>query len=248
MIIPPVTKSAFILAAGFGTRMRPLTDTIPKPMAKVQDRPLLDHILDKLQAHGINHVTINLHYLGDIIESYYQDYAPINITFSKEDDVLETGGGIKYGLHTIPEDVFFIINGDALWIDANDNKDTGDTALQALTNHWNPDDMDILLLLQPVDTMTVTHGVGDYDIDPHGRAIRSRDKTGRYMFGGIRLTKKSIFDAMPHGKFSYLDLMDQAEKQGRLFAIPNHGEWHHISTPADLTAANSHLKKMKNDG
>ena len=99
--------------------------------------------------------------------------------------------------------------------------------------------MDILIVLQPVETMKLTEGVGDYDIDENGRAIRSKDKSGAYMFTSLRINAPHIFDNAPQGAFSYLQLLDEAQARGRLYALVNDGMFHHISTPADLEAVNN---------
>ncbi len=236
---------AFILAAGKGTRLRPYTDQRPKPMVPVNGRPILDYTIEKLKIDGITNITINLNYLGDSILNYYKNHSHPKITFSKEESLLDTGGGVKYALHTMNQEPFYIINGDALWTDG-DKK----TTIQRLADQWDPTTMDILILLQPVENMTLTGGVGDYDINKHGQAVRSKDKTGKYMFGGIRIAKPKIFDDSPIGAFSFLQLMDIAEENGRLFGLIHDGDWHHISTPADLERVNEAMadktvKKVK---
>lgn len=225
-----ITKTAFILAAGQGTRLRPYTNSLPKPMVSIAGKPILEHIIGKCQEVGIKNIIINLYYLGDVIKKYFKNS---DIIFSDEDKILDTGGGVKNALTFIKEDVFFLINGDAFWVEDECNK-----TLQVLSDFWNANKMDILLLLQPVEKMKLTRGIGDYNITPDGHAIRSHDRTGDYMFAGVRLTKKSIFDDISNDVFSFLTLMDNAEKNGTLFGIINQGDWHHISTPDDLIAVN----------
>lgn len=220
---------AFILAAGKGTRLRPHTDNCPKPLVAVNGRPILDYTLDKLQKSNVSNVTINLNYLGDRIKNHLSNRTEPQITFSVETDLLDTGGGVKKALHTMDNQPFYLINGDALW---TENK--GNNTLNELSEAWNPDEMDILLLLQPIDTMNLTHGVGDYDLLPDGQAVRSIDKTGAYMFTGIRITSSDIFENTPNGSFSFRDIMDAAQTKGRLHGLIHDGEWHHISTPEDL--------------
>jgi len=228
---------AFILAAGMGSRLKPYTDTMPKPMVPVNNRPILDYALDKLTYEQINNVTINLFYLGDRIKKHLEERHDLNITFSIEEELLDTGGGVKKALDTINEESFYLINGDALWTDKND------TALNRLANTWDPETMDVLLLLQPIKAMTLTKGVGDYDLKPDGKAVRSKNKSGAYMFGGIRIAKKDIFQKTPNNAFSFLELMDKAEKESRLHAIVHEGEWHHISTPDDLERVNTAIEE-----
>lgn len=227
---------AFILAAGKGTRLRPHTETLPKPLVAVGGQPLLGRALDKLQQAGITAVTINGWYLADKIETYVQARTDMNIAFSRETELLDTGGGVKNALETMEGTPFYLINGDALWSDGPNR-----TALERLAAAWNPDIMDILLLLIPLDTMIMTPGTGDYDLSPDGKAIRSKDKTGTTMFGGIRIVKPDIFDSAPDGPFSFLNLMDAAQEKGRLHGLLHDGGWYHISTPQDLDTVNTAL-------
>ncbi len=231
---------AFILAAGKGTRLRPHTDDKPKPMVEVDGKPILEHTLEKLVKTGIKHVTINLFYLGDRVKNYFKDYTATNITFSEETELLETGGGVKFALDTMEKKPFYLINGDALWTDKE-----GQNALDQLAEAWNSNKMDILLLLQPVNKMSVTKGVGDYNMDEDGRLTRTADGSGQYMFTGIRITKPSVLDNTPTGAFSFLKCMDNAQEAGTLYGIKHQGKWHHISTPDDLEAVNKVFSASK---
>ncbi|NCO03847.1 MAG: nucleotidyltransferase family protein [Alphaproteobacteria bacterium] len=234
--------TAFILAAGKGTRLRPYTDTLPKPMVKLGDRPIIEHIIQKLDNHGISKTVINLFYLGDIIRKNIIGTKTQKIIFSEENIVLETGGGVKKALPLLDQNPFFLINGDAFWIEGDNG-----TALQRLENSWDSDKMDILMLLQPVTKMKLTQGVGDYNIDIHGQATRTPDGSGAYMFTGVRISKPNLFEKTPDGAFSYLEIMDRAEKNQTLYGIVHEGEWHHISTPDDLKSVNSYLKSIHYD-
>ena len=229
---------AFILAAGQGKRLRPYTNTMPKPMVPVNGRPILDYTVEKLVKDGVKNITINLSYLGDRIENYFKDCKSCNLHFSKETELLDTGGGIKYALDSMDDKPFYIINGDAFWTDSGES-----SAFSNLADNWKPESMDILLLLQPVDQMTLTEGVGDYDLDENGAATRRADKSGAYMFAGIRIAKPEIFDGSPDGTFSFLELMDKAEEQGTLYGVIHEGEWHHISTPEDLDKVNQAMEQ-----
>lgn len=226
-----VPEKAFLLAAGMGTRLRPHTDTMPKPMVRVAGRPLLDYALDKLAAHGVKDVWINLHYLPEVIKTHLQGRNDLNIHYSEEKTLLNTGGGVKKCLKRLGNDPFLMINGDALW--ENRNKE----AILQLSEAYAPEKTDILMLLQPVSSMKLTNGTGDYDGDGIN-AVRSRDKQGQFMFTGIRIVHPRLFQ-YPQASpdiFSFLELMDEAEKRGRLHYIIHEGDWHHISTPDDLAA------------
>lgn len=228
-----IPDSAFILAAGLGTRLRPLTDERPKPMVEVNEIPMIDHALDALAAAGVERCVINTHYKAEILHDHLKGRKNPEIILSYEPELLNTGGGIKNALRHFGAP-FFVLSGDSVWEDA-----PGENALLSLAQAWDPEIMDILMLLQPVETMKLTGGVGDYDLLPDGRAVRSLTKEGGAMFTSIRINRPEIFVEPPDGPFSYLDLLDAAQKRGRLYGVQHKGAWHHISTPADLQAVNA---------
>ena len=227
---------AFILAAGKGTRLRPHTDTMPKPMVNIAGTSIIRRTIAKLVEAGVTEIVVNIHHLGNVLEQHLKDVTGARIILSREDELLETGGGIKKAIHHFGDEPFYIINGDALW-------DEGDVpALERLASRWNDKDMDILLLLQPTGRMALTGAVGDYHLDD-GKAIRAKDKNGEYMFAGIRIAHPRVFKGSPDGAFSFLTLMDKAQEQERLFGLPHSGEWYHISTPEDLQSVNDAFRK-----
>ncbi len=232
MIKPP--ENAFILAAGMGTRLRPYTDHCPKPMVSVGGKSVINRALDHLEAAGVEQVTVNLHYMADMLAGHLQKRASPKITFSREGELLNTGGGVKRALATMDAGPFYIINGDAVWTDGPSG-----SALLRLSGHFDPATMDMLLLLQPVHAMHLTHGVGDYTLGEDGRATRSREQSGDLMFTSLRIVNPEIFHDTPDGAFSFLDLMDRAEAAGRLYGLAHDGDWHHISTPEELEAVNA---------
>lgn len=231
---------AFILAAGRGTRLSAYTDTlptpVPKPLVHVQGRPILDHTLDRLEAAGIQQVTINVHHLADQITSHLASRKTPAITFSRETTLMETGGGIKQGLHTMGDEAFFCFSGDTLWEDGP----SGDT-LKRLAAAWDDKTMDLLLLLQPLDKMTVTKGSGDYDIGPDGKPSLALNKNGRFFWPSIRIVHPRLFDNTPDTPFSFLELMKKAEASGRLGAVEHDGVCYHITTKDDLDEVNAHF-------
>lgn len=233
----PITK-AFILGAGLGTRMRPLTDNIPKPMVSVGGESLIRRALRQLGAYGIRDITINTHYKAEALRTHLADEPGIN--WSHEDVLLNTGGGIVKALAHFAGQDFFVVAGDSFWSDG-----PAQSALARLEAHWNPDIMDILLLLEPVARMTLTQGVGDYDFTGaggFGPVKRSRGQTGTHMFASLRINSPRLFAGAPAGAFSYLDLMDKAESAGRLYGLEHDGLWHHLSTPADVARVDAALK------
>ncbi len=233
---------AFILAAGKGTRLRPYTDTLPKPLVPVNNTAMIDHTLDKLSVLGVKDVTINLHYMAEKMQNHLAQRLSPRLTLSWEPELLDTGGGIKKALYTMGQKPFYIFSGDTLWEDGP----SGNT-LARMAAAWD-DSIDLLLLLQPLDRMTMTHGTGDYDIDANGKPVRNRDRNGQYFWPSIRIAHPRLFDHTPDDAFSFLQLMDRAEAQGRLGCLVHDGVCHHITAPDDLDRINAHYAAPRSGG
>lgn len=227
---------AFILAAGMGTRLRPHTDVMPKPMVSIAGKSIIHRTIAKLKQEGVKEIVINLYYLADVLEEHLKDIQEPCIILSHEDELLDTGGGIKKALSHFDNKPFYIINGDALW------DDKLPPALTRLSSLWNDEKMDILMLLEPKDKM-IAGFVGDYNCDANGMATRNKDKNGEFMFAGVRIAHPRIFKDSPDGKFSFLSLMDKAQEQQRLYGMVHDDAWYHISTPEDLDMVSALYKK-----
>ena len=229
-----ISDKAFILAAGMGSRLRPYTDDKPKPMVDVRGKPIIRHILDRLSEAGIHSAAVNTHYKAPVIEDYLTQQKDCDILIDYEEELRDTGGSLAQNIDYFAGKSHFVTNGDAFWEDIGEK-----TAIQQLIDAWDAQKMDILLLLQPVSSMILTEGVGDYKMAPNGQLTRTADKSGDYMFTSLRIHHPRIFDGCPPAPFSYLHLMDKAQAQGRLYGVVYDGTWHHISTPADLEAVNA---------
>lgn len=232
---------AFIAAAGMGSRMRPLTDTRPKPMIEVCGVPILKHIFDHLQAAGITDIVLNTHHKHEVIEDWIASGGAgsgLDITLIHEPDLLDTGGGVQNAVTQLGrgDAPIVMINGDAFWVDA-----ASERTLDAMMAQWDGDTMDMLLLLQPVGRMALTEGRGDYRMDAQGRPQRLADRSGDLMFAGVRIFHPRILKDRAPGKYSFLELMDAVEKDGRLAGTVHKGDWHHLSTPQDVTSVNAAL-------
>lgn len=236
-MIETFPTQAFVLAAGYGTRMKPLTDTLPKPLVPLGGRPLLDYSLDHLKRSGVSRVVVNLHHHAEVLQNFLLSRADMELIPSYEEILLETGGGVKKALPLLGEEPFYMINGDAFWMDGPSGE-----ALLALAKAFDPKRMDLLLLLIPLERMVLTKGVGDYDLLPEGKLRRSLHKTGKFMFTGIRICHPRALHDTPEGPFPFLHLMDRAEHEGRLFGLVHDGVWRHISTPDDLRRVEEDLK------
>lgn len=232
-------KKAMVLAAGLGQRMRPLTDKMPKPLVQVQGEAMLDTILDRLQAHGIEEVVVNTHYLGEMIEAHLKDRARPKIMLSPESDLLETGGGVKKALPLLGDAPFFVLNGDVCWLDGLT------PALTRLALTWNEAEMDALLLLHPTCSAFGYDGIGDYLMDPVGRLRRRQERQiAPFIHAGIQILHPRLFADAPEGSFSLNRLYDKAQEAERLWGLRHDGEWYHVGTPAELRAVEDALHHL----
>lgn len=237
MIGPPVR--AMVLAAGRGTRLRPVTDTLPKPLVELNGRTLLDHAIDRLELAGVEHVVVNTHYMAAMVEIQLARRARPRIEISPEAALLETGGGVARALSSLGE-TFFVVNGDVFW------RDGKEAALLRLAGAFDPERMDAVLLLQRTMTAVGYEGSGDYLLDPFGKPRRRRDReVAPYLFAGIQLLHCRLFDGVSDPVFSLVRLFDRAERAGRLHAIVHDGEWYHIGTPAGLATARERLSRYR---
>ncbi len=228
-----------VLAAGYGKRMRPLTETIPKPMVRLAGRPLIDHVLDRLAEAGVRQAVVNVHYLADVLEAHLAERAgPPKIAISDERDaLLDTGGGVQKALDRLGPEGFFIQNSDSVWIEE------GEGNLARLAGMWEPARMDALLLLAETDGSLGYGGRGDFSLDADGRLTRrAPDETAPYVFAGVSIAHPRLFADSPEGAFSLNPLWDRAIARGRLFGATLEGEWMHIGTPEALEAAEQRLR------
>lgn len=217
-----------VLAAGLGTRMRPLTDDRPKPMVPVSGKSLLDHCLDRIAEAGIARAVVNVHYLADQIERHVaQRSRPPQVAISDERALLlETGGGMVRALPLIGSDPFFAINSDNVWLDGPVD------VFRHLSAFWLPEKMDALLLMVPHQRATNYRGKGDFHLDPLGKI--SRRRTGRiapFVYTGIQLVSHRLMRDPPPGPFSTGVLWNRAIEEGRLFGLIHQGQWCEVGSP-----------------
>jgi len=224
-----------ILAAGRGERMRPLTDTTPKPMIPVAGRSMLDRSMDRLLTHGVRTVVVNVHHLGEQIETHLDGRARI----LREERLLETGGSVKNALPLLGDGPYFILNGDGLW------RDGSQPMLSRMEAAWDPDRMDALLLLHPIEKAIgcEARDRGDYFLEADGRARhRGGEPSAPYMFASVSICDSRLFRGSPDGAFSLLKLWTRAEAAGRLHGLVHDGDWFHVGTPQALAEARTLLR------
>ncbi|MFN3287207.1 MAG: nucleotidyltransferase family protein [Sphingomonadaceae bacterium] len=231
-------RTAMVLAAGLGKRMRPLTATRPKPLVEVAGATLIDHALRRVAEAGVPNAVVNVHYMADRLEAHLARRNPgLEISISDERaQLLETGGGVARALPLIEGDPFFVVNSDNLWIDG------ARPSLRSLAEAWDADRMDALLLLVPLARATGYEGQGDFHMDPAGRLTRRRERrVAPYVFSGVQLLARRLFEAVPEGPFSLNLLYDRALAEGRLFGLSHGGLWFHVGTPEAVGETESAL-------
>jgi MurNAc alpha-1-phosphate uridylyltransferase len=235
-----VPKTAMVMAAGLGKRMRPLTAMRPKPLVSVAGQTLIDHCLDHLKAAGVKKAVVNLHYLAAQLEAHLKNRAEgIEIVISDErSQLLETGGGVVRALPLIDADPFFVINADNYWVDG-----PVDT-LRLLASHWDDATMDALLLVIPHARANCHRGRGDFHMSAAG-ALKRRKPNGvaPFVYTGIQMVSKRLFAGdLPEGPFSTNILWDRAIEAGRCFGAVHQGLWFDIGQPENIAMTEALLE------
>jgi MurNAc alpha-1-phosphate uridylyltransferase len=234
-----VPDTAFVLAAGLGKRMRPLTASRPKPLVEVAGKALIDHVLDRLRSAGVGKIVVNVHYLADSLEAHLKARAKdFDVKVSDERKrLMETGGGLILAEPMIGADPFLVINSDNYWIDG-----PADT-LHLLASLWREEDMDALLLLVPQARAGNHRGQGDFHMKADGRLVRrEKGKVAPFVFTGIQIISKRLLRDAPEGPFSTNILWDRAIADGRCFGAVHQGLWFDVGNPAAIKSTERALE------
>jgi len=231
-----------VLAAGLGTRMRPLTDTMPKPLVKVAGKPLIDHVLDRLADVGVEKAVVNVHHFADQLIEHLGRRTRPRIAISDERGLLlGTGSGVKRALPELGDRAFFHINSDTIWVDSTNPN------LARLANAFEPETMDTLLLLAPTKASIGYTGSGDFAMAPDGRLTRRGERdTVPFVYAGAAILQPALFNDAPEAKFPLTDMFERAAKKGRLFGLQLDGLWMHVGTPAAVQEAEKALRGRTN--
>ncbi len=241
MVVSAKIESAMVMAAGLGKRMRPLTATRPKPLVRVAGKALIDHSLDRIEAAGIGHVVVNVHYLADALEAHLAaQKRPFTIAVSDErEQLLETGGGMVKALPQLKGDPILIVNSDNIWTDGPQD------SIRHLARHWDGERMDALLLLIRQASASGHGGRGDFHMDPAGKL--SRRKPGHiapFVYTGIQLISRRFLDNAPEGPFSTMVFWERAIAAGRLYGLSHMGQWFDVGTPASIAPTEAALREV----
>jgi MurNAc alpha-1-phosphate uridylyltransferase len=231
-------RNAMILAAGLGTRMRPITDTLPKPLVKVDGVALIDHLIAPLREAGVSDIVVNVHHLATLMEQHLASYASPRIHISDERSaLLDSGGGVKKALAQFGDEPFFILNADSFWIDGPLPN------LDRMKAAWDPSQMDMLLLVAPTSAATGYDGHGDFFMTADGVLARRGEKlVAPFVYAGVIITTPAFFHDTPDGPFSLNLLFNRAIAAGRLRGIRLDGHWLHVGTPEAIPLAEEKLR------
>tara|TARA_R110002072_G_scaffold64835_20_gene160999 strand:+ start:3631 stop:4344 length:714 start_codon:yes stop_codon:yes gene_type:complete len=228
------------LAAGLGTRMRPLTDDRPKALVEVGGKTLLDWALDRFEAAGVTRTIINVHHFADAMEAHIRAHPrAAALTVSDERElVLETGGGVVKALPLLGEDPVFISNIDAIWVDGPELE------LDRLRAAWDPERMDVLLLLAPMQATLGFDGAGDFFLGDDGRVDwRGAAARAPFAYAGVQIMKPSIMAGRSETRFSMTEIWRNLVPQGRVFGLPMQSFWMHVGDPRAVAAAEARLAR-----
>lgn len=225
-------RRAMVLAAGRGVRLRPLTDRLPKPLVPVGGITMLDRALDALARAGVSEAVVNVHHLASLVETHLAKRTRPTIHISREEHLLETGGGIAKALSHFGAEPFFAVNADIVWLDGTT------PALMRLAAGWDEGSMDALLLVQPVARAVGYDGAGDFVLAADGRLVRrGAAPAAPFVFAGVQVLHPRLFVDAPTGAFSLNLLYDRATETGRLFGLAHDGGWLHVGTADGLAVA-----------
>ncbi len=232
-----VPKTAMVLAAGLGLRLRPITERLPKPLVQVGGKALIDWTLDRLAAVGVERTVVNVHHLGHLVEQHLNKRKAPEIVISSEEELLETGGGVAKALPYLGDTPFVVANSDAIWLNGCQ------PALKRMSALWDDEKMDALLLLHSVAEAHGYTGDGDFVMDPQGRLERRPEREiCPYLFTGTQILHPRLFKDVPEGAFSLNLLYGRAIEAGRLFGMAHDDEWFHIGTPDGLAEAEDFMR------
>ena len=241
MVNTPPTV-AMVLAAGLGKRMRPITDTMPKPLVKVAGRTLLDRGLDSLAEAGVTKAVVNVHYFPDQIVAHVASRAAPRVVVSDESGgLLDSAGGIVKALPELGAAPFYIVNADTFWIDR------GQPNLKRLALAWNAANMDILIMLADLQSATGHTGSTDFVCGPQGALLRSGGDPAGLIYAGAAIVHPRIFANAPDGPLSLNRYFDAAIAEGRMFGMKMHGHWITVGTPDAIPLAEAAVARALAD-
>lgn len=235
--------TAMVLAAGLGTRMRPITNTTPKPLVKVCGKPLIDYAFEALHDAGVDRAVVNLHHLSDAMKAHLATVASPAIAVSDETEkLLDSGGGIVKALPLLGPEPFFVINADTFWLE---DPDAGSGNLSRMAGSYDAASTDILMLVVSPENATGHAGAGDFTMDAAGRLRRFRGEGRPYIYAGALVLHPRIFAGLAAEPFSLNRCFDQAIAADRMRGLELAGHWLTVGTPDAIAAAETAIESYR---
>ncbi|MBB3445023.1 nucleotidyltransferase family protein [Rhizobium sp. BK379] len=237
-------RQAMVLAAGLGTRMRPITDTIPKPLVKIGGKPMIDYTLDSLVEAGVEQAAINVHHFADQMEAHLQNYRGLDILVSDERDALmNSGGGLAKGLKLLDREPVFVMNADLFWIGEPADRPSN---LRRLAGFFDAEHMDMALLCVRIEDTTGHNGKNDFSLASDGRLTRYRDDPSNpVVYAGAIVMSPTLLDDAPQDAFNLNIYFDKAIARGRLFGMMMEGHWLTVGTPDAIDDAEETIRRFR---
>jgi len=240
MIKTAPIKTAMVMAAGHGTRMRPLTNDRSKAMVEVGGKPLIDHMLDRLTEVGVERAVVNVHAHADHLEAHLRKRktGPMIVISDEREELLETGGGVVKALPLLGTEPILICNIDAIW-------HPFEPVLERLMTQWKPRKMDELLLCAQADWSLGYAGKGDFNIHEDARLTRREGDSARHVYAGVQIFKPALAKPFKLERFSRNKIWDETLKRRKLFGVELPGYWMHVGDPRAVIAAEAVLKQAQ---
>ncbi|CAN7635246.1 nucleotidyltransferase family protein [Rhizobium sp. LjRoot254] len=242
-----VIRHAMVLAAGLGMRMRPITDTIPKPLVKIAGKPLIDYALDTIKDAGCETAVVNVHHFAEQMKAHLAGYSGMQILVSDERDMLlNSGGGLAKGLKLLPDTNVFVMNADLFWVGETPGQPTN---LERLAGFFDADSMDMAMLCVRLEDTTGHDGKIDFAMDDDGRLVRYRPVDGvmpegeGVVYAGAIAMRSSLLADAPEGAFNLNIYFDRAIAANRLYGLILQGHWVTAGTPAAIGAAEDAVRR-----
>lgn len=233
---------AMVLAAGLGTRLRPITDTIPKPLVRVAGRPMIDYALDALADAGVRRAAVNVHHFADQMEAHLADYPRMEVAVSDERErLMNSGGGLAKGIKLLGPGPLLVMNADLFWVGERPGRPTN---LQRLAEFFDAGRMDMALLCVPLERTTGHNGKKDFQLDSQGRLSRYTDGDLPLVYAGAIALHSALFDDAPDDAFNLNLYFDRAIARGRLYGLVLEGHWLTVGTPEALDEAEEVLSRL----
>ncbi len=237
-------KQAMVLAAGLGTRMRPITDTMPKPLVKIGGKPMIDYTLDSLKQAGVERAAVNVHHFADQMEAHLKSYHGLDILISDErGGLLNNGGGIVKGLTLLDRETIFVMNADLFWIGEQPGAPSN---LDRLAGFFDAGSMDMAMLCVRIENTTGHNGINDFSMAADGRLTRYRDdQSNPVVYAGAFAMRPEFLDDAPREPFNINTYFDKAIGRGRLYGMMMDGHWLTVGTPEAVDEAEETIRQFR---